>query len=67
VNRSKTINAKQRRTRCRSSVRTISQGYFASEAPEHFAHEAVLFFIMMMTAALPILNASMAILALIRI
>jgi hypothetical protein len=53
--------------RCRSSFRTISQRYFASEAPKLFAHEAVLFFIMMTTAALPLLNASIAILALIRI
>jgi hypothetical protein len=52
---------------CRSSFRAISQDYFANEAPQHFAHEAMLFFIMMMTVALPLLNASAAVLELIRI
>jgi hypothetical protein len=52
---------------CRSSFRAISQDYFANEAPQHFAHEAVLFFMMMMTVALPLLNASIAVLELIRI
>jgi hypothetical protein len=52
---------------CRSSFRAISQDYFANEAPQHFAHEAVLFFIMMVTVTLPLLNASAAILELIRI
>jgi hypothetical protein len=52
---------------CRSSFRAISQDYFANEAPQDFAHEAGLFFIMMMTVALPLLNASAAVLELIRI
>jgi len=45
---------------------TISHDYFTHEAPEHFAHEAVLFFVMMMTVALAFLNASAAVLELIR-
>jgi hypothetical protein len=52
---------------CRSSFRAIGQNYFANEAPQHFAHEAALFFIMMMTVALPLLNALAAVLELIRI
>jgi hypothetical protein len=52
---------------CRFSFRAISRDYFAMEAPRHFAHETALFFIMMMTIALPLLNASIAILNLIRI
>jgi hypothetical protein len=39
-----------------SSFRAISQYYFAKEAPQHFVREALLFFVMMMTAALPLLN-----------
>lgn len=52
---------------CRSSFHAISQDYFADEAPQHLAQEAVLFFIMMITVALPLLNASIAILELIHI
>ena len=52
---------------CRSSFRAISRDYFANEVPQHCAHEAMLFFIMMMTVALPLLNASAAVLELIRI
>ncbi len=48
-----------------SSFRSISQYYFAKEAPRHFAREAGLFFVMMMTAALPLLNASVAVLKLV--
>jgi hypothetical protein len=51
---------------CKSSFRAISQDYFADEAPQHFAQEGVLFVIMMITVALPLLNASIAILELIR-
>jgi hypothetical protein len=55
-------------TSCRkSSFRAISQGYFANEAPQQFAQEAVLFFMMMTTVALPLLNAATAVLDLIRI
>lgn len=52
---------------CKSSFRAISQDYFVNEAPQHFAYEAVLFFMMMMTVTLPLLNASIAVLELIRI
>jgi hypothetical protein len=52
---------------CKSPFRAISQDYFANEAPQHFAHEAVLFFMMMVTVALPLLNAALAVLELIRI
>ncbi len=52
---------------CKSSFRAVSQDYFANEAPRHFAHEAGLFFMVVMTVALPLLNASAAVLGLIRI
>jgi hypothetical protein len=52
---------------CKSSFRAISRDYFANEAPQHFAYEAVLFFMMMMTVALPLLNASITVLELVRI
>ena len=51
---------------CNPVFRAISQDYFANEAPQHFAHEVVLFFTMMMTVALPLLNAALAVLELIR-
>jgi hypothetical protein len=51
---------------CSSSFRAISQDYLVNEAPQHFAHEAGLFFLMMMTVALPLLNVSTAVLQLIR-
>jgi hypothetical protein len=41
---------------CRSSFRAISQEYFANEAPRNFASEAALFVVIVMTAALPIVN-----------
>jgi hypothetical protein len=46
----------------RPSFRALSQDYLANEAPRHFAQEAMLFFIMMMTVVLPLLNASAAVL-----
>jgi len=52
---------------CRSSIHVISQDYFANEEPRHFAYDAVLFSIMMMTVAWPLLNASTAVLDLIRV
>jgi hypothetical protein len=52
---------------CKSSFRAANQDYFANEAPRHFAHEAGLFFMVVMTVALPLLNASAAVLGLIRI
>jgi hypothetical protein len=50
-----------------SSFCAISQDYFANEAPQHFAREAMLFFMMMMTVAWPLLNAAIAVQELIRI
>jgi hypothetical protein len=50
-----------------SCFRSISQQYFAKEARRHFAREAGLFLVMMMTAVLPLLNASVAVLRLIRV
>jgi hypothetical protein len=50
-----------------ASFRAISQDYFLNEAPQHFAHEAVFFFVMMMTVALPLLSAANAVLGLIRL
>jgi hypothetical protein len=52
---------------CKPPFHALSRDYFAREAPQHFAQEAVLFFMMMMTVALPLLNASIAVLELIRI
>jgi hypothetical protein len=49
------------------SFRAISRDYFANEEPQHFAREAVLFFMMMMTVAWPLLNASTAVLNLLQI
>lgn len=48
------------------SFHIMSLDYFTHEATQHFAHEAVLFFVMMMTVALAFLNASAAVLELIR-
>jgi hypothetical protein len=50
-----------------SSFRSISQHYFAKEAPRHFAREAGLFLVMMITATLPLLDASVAVLKLVRV
>jgi hypothetical protein len=44
----------------------ISQDYFTKEAPQHFACEAVVFWVIMMAAAPPLLNAANAVLELIR-
>ena len=44
----------------------ISQDYFTREAPRHFACEAVVFWVIMMAAAPPLLNAANAVLELIR-
>jgi hypothetical protein len=52
---------------CRFSFRAISRDYFAMEAPRYLAHETALFSIIMMTVVLPLLNASIAVLDLIRI
>ena len=51
---------------CRSSFRAISQDYFKNEAPRNFASEAALFVVIVMTAALPILNSASALVHLVR-
>jgi len=44
----------------------ISQDYLTREAPQHFAREALVFWVIMMAAAPPLLNAANAVLELIR-
>jgi hypothetical protein len=44
----------------------ISQDYLIKEAPQHFACEAVVFWVIMMAAAPPLINAANAVLQLIR-
>ena len=51
---------------CRSSFRAISQEYFENEAPRSFASEAALFVVIVMTAALPIVNSASALVHLVR-
>jgi len=50
----------------RPSFRSISQDYFQNEAPYSFASEAALFSVIVMTAAVPILNSASALLHLVR-
>ena len=50
----------------RPSFRSISQDYFKNEAPHSFAGEAALFAVIVMTAAVPILNSVSALLHLVR-
>jgi len=45
----------------------ISQDYLTREAPQHFACEAVVFWVIMMAVAPPLLNAANAVLELIRL
>jgi hypothetical protein len=49
----------------RPSFRTISQDYFKNEEPRSFAGEAALFVVIVMTAALPIINSASALLHLV--
>lgn len=51
---------------CRPSFRAISQDYFKNEAPRSFAGEAALFSVIVVTAALPILNSLSALVHLVR-
>jgi len=44
----------------------ISQDYLIKEAPQHFACDAVVFWVIMMAAAPPLVNAANAVLELIR-
>jgi len=50
----------------KTSFYWITQDYLIKEAPQHFACEAVLFWVIMMAAAPPLLNAANAVLELIR-
>jgi hypothetical protein len=50
----------------RPSFRSISQDYFKNEAPHNFAGEAALFTVIVMTAAIPILNSVSALFHLVR-
>ncbi len=51
---------------CRQSFRTISQDYFKNEARCNFVSEAALFSVIVVTAALPILNSASALVHLMR-
>ncbi len=48
------------------SFRAISQEYFKYEEPRSFAREAALFVVIVMTAALPIINSASALVHLVR-
>ena len=48
------------------SFRSISQSYFKNEAPQSFAAEAALFTVIVLTAAVPIINSASALLHLVR-
>ncbi|MEY2490705.1 MAG: hypothetical protein QOC70_2647 [Verrucomicrobiota bacterium] len=50
----------------RPSFRSISQDYFKKEAPHSFAGEAALFTVIVMTAAVPIINSVGALVHLVR-
>ena len=50
----------------RPSFRSISQDYFKNEARHSFAGEAALFTVIVMTAAVPIINSVSALLHLVR-
>jgi hypothetical protein len=51
---------------CQTSFRAISQEYFETEAPRSFASEAALFVVIVVTAALPIINSASALAHLVR-
>ena len=48
------------------SFRAISQDYFKNEEPRSFAGEAALFLVIVLTAALPIINSASALMHLVR-
>jgi hypothetical protein len=50
----------------RPSFRSISQDYFKNEARHNYAGEAALFGLIVLTAALPLLNSAQALLQLVR-
>jgi len=51
---------------CELLFRGISRDYLTREAPQHFAREALVFWVIMMAAAPPLVNAANAVLELIR-
>ena len=51
---------------CKSPFHTLSQDYFAREAHLHFATEAAVFLLLMMTTVLPLFNGANAVVELIR-
>jgi hypothetical protein len=51
---------------CKPPFRAIGQDYFAREAHHHFASEALVFCLLMLTTILPLLNGASAVLGLIR-
>jgi hypothetical protein len=51
---------------CELLFRGISRDYLTREAPQHFACEALAFWVIMMAAVPPLLNAANAVLELIR-
>jgi len=50
----------------RPSFRAISQEYFKNEEPRSFAGEAAMFVVIVITAALPIINSASALMHLVR-
>ena len=50
----------------RPSFRSISQDYFKSEARQNYAGEAALFCVIVLTAALPLLDSAQALMQLVR-
>jgi hypothetical protein len=48
------------------SIRAISQDYFKNEAPHSFATEAALFGVIVLTAAVPLINSASALVHLVR-
>ena len=50
----------------RPSIRSISQDYFQNEARHSFVREAVLFSVIVMTAAVPIINSARELVHLVR-
>jgi hypothetical protein len=50
----------------RPSIRAISQDYFKNEAPHSFATEAALFGVIVLTAAVPLINSASALVHLVR-
>ena len=50
----------------RPSIRAISQDYFKNEARQNFAREAALFCVIVITAAVPVINSVSAVAHLVR-